>query len=56
MQEKQVAGAALREFRALLDKVDPTHGWHGLVKKKSNHTGSYLWVCEEHGKRPDYAR
>ena len=56
LQEKQVAGAALREFRALLDKVDPEHRWHGLVKKKSNLTGSYLWVCEEHGKRTDYQR
>jgi hypothetical protein len=53
-QQKRVAGAALREFRALLDKVDPTHRWHGLVKKKWNQTGEYLWVCERHAALADY--
>jgi len=56
LQEKQVAGAALREFRALLDQVDKSQHWHGLVKKKWNQTGEYLWVCEEHSKLPEYQR
>ncbi len=48
------AGAALREFRALLDKVDPPHRWHGLMKKKWNQTGEYLWVRERHARLEDY--
>ena len=56
LQEKRVAGAALREFRALLDKVDPTHQWHGLEKKRWNQTGDYLWVCAQHAALPDYKR
>ena len=56
LQEKRVAGAALREFRALLDKVDAAHGWHGLEKKRSNQTGEYLWVCHEHAALPEYQR
>jgi len=56
LQEKRVAGAALREFRALLDKVDPTHGWHGLEKKRWNQTGDYLWVCKEHAASREYQR
>ncbi|HEY0549601.1 MAG TPA: COR domain-containing protein, partial [Verrucomicrobiae bacterium] len=56
LQEKRVAGAALREFRALLDKVDPQHRWHGLEKKKSNQTGEFLWVCKEHAALSDYRR
>jgi internalin A len=56
LQEKRVAGAALREFRALLDKVDPAHSWHGLEKKRSNQTGEYLWVCKEHAAYPEYKR
>ncbi len=54
LREKQVAGAALREFRALLDQVDNTRHWHGLVKKKWNQTGEYLWVCEQHAGLTDY--
>lgn len=56
LQEKRVAGAALREFRALLDQVDKTRHWHGLVKKKWNQTGEYLWVCEHHAGLADYQR
>ena len=56
LQEKRVAGAALREFRALLDKVDAAHGWHGLEKKRSNQTGEYLWVCHEHAALSEYQR
>ena len=55
-QQKRVAGAALREFRALLDEVDKAHHWHGLVKKKWNQTGEYLWVCNRHAALPDYVR
>jgi hypothetical protein len=53
-RQKRVAGAALREFRALLDKVDETRRWHGLVKRKWNQTGEYLWVCERHAAQADY--
>ena len=56
LTEKRLAGAALREFRALLDKVDAAHGWHGLVKKKWNQTGEYLWVCEHHAALADYQK
>ncbi len=54
LQEKRIAGAALREFRALLDKVDKTQSWHGLVKKRSNLTGEYLWVCAKHAAEDVY--
>lgn len=54
LQEKQAAGAALREFRALLEKLDPTRRWHGLVKKKSSESGDFLWVCEEHAREAVY--
>jgi hypothetical protein len=54
LNEKRVAGAAMREFRALLDKVDPTHRWHGLEKKRWNQTGEHLWVCKDHAALPDY--
>jgi hypothetical protein len=56
LKEKRVAGAALREFRALLDKVDPDKTWHGLVKKRSNLSGEYLWVCEKHAEDKSYLR
>jgi len=56
LHEKRMAGAALREFRALLDKVDATHRWHGLVKKRWNQTGEYLWVCETHAALREYQR
>lgn len=52
--EKHVAGAALREFRALLEKLDESRHWHGLVKKKWDQTGEYLWVCDRHATLNDY--
>jgi internalin A len=52
--EKRIAGSALREFRALLDKLDPQQKWQGLTKKRSKSTGDFLWVCEEHARDSDY--
>ena len=40
-------GAALRELRTVLDKVDTKRDWGGL-RKVLTPEGDYLWLCEQH--------
>ena len=40
-------GAALRELRTVLDKVNTKRDWGGL-RKVLTPEGDYLWLCEQH--------
>ena len=46
---QQAQGAALRQIRVLLDKLDPAQRWGGLQKVLTPE-GHYLWLCEHHAR------